>query len=153
MIAKRKASPYTPGERNTAWVKLKLDKQQEFVIGGCPSGHSWRGCSSDWLLRGTQFAIRCKSPGRLHTASAARYGLSSSRLTLIDARSSICRTAPYRTGGGGVTPEQMKEMHWLKPRLVAQVRFVEWTADGHLRHAAFLGLRTDKVARDIRRER
>jgi ATP-dependent DNA ligase len=54
--------------------------------------------------------------------------------------------------GGGVTQEQMKEMRWLKPKLVAQIRFVEWTADGHLRHAAFLGLRQDKRALGIRRE-
>jgi bifunctional non-homologous end joining protein LigD len=54
--------------------------------------------------------------------------------------------------GGGVTVEQMREMQWLTPALVAQIRFVEWTADGHLRHAAFLGLRTDKQASSIRRE-
>ena len=40
----------------------------------------------------------------------------------------------------------MDEMQWLKPQLVAQIRFVEWTADGHLRHAAFLGVRTDKAS-------
>jgi bifunctional non-homologous end joining protein LigD len=51
-----------------------------------------------------------------------------------------------------VTPEQMREMQWVKPQLVAQIRFVEWTADGHLRHAAFLGLRADKPARGIQRE-
>jgi bifunctional non-homologous end joining protein LigD len=46
----------------------------------------------------------------------------------------------------------MSEMQWLRPKLVAQVRFVEWTADDHLRHAAFLGLRDDKPAKDVRRE-
>lgn len=46
----------------------------------------------------------------------------------------------------------MREMQWLKPAIVAQIRFVEWTADGHLRHAAFLGLRTDKAAKNVRRE-
>jgi bifunctional non-homologous end joining protein LigD len=46
----------------------------------------------------------------------------------------------------------MKEMQWVKPKLVAQIRFVEWTNDGHLRHAAFLGLRNDKAAKDVRRE-
>jgi bifunctional non-homologous end joining protein LigD len=51
-----------------------------------------------------------------------------------------------------VTAEQMAEMRWLKPKLVAQIRFVEWTADQHLRHAAFLGLRQDKAAKDVRRE-
>jgi len=51
-----------------------------------------------------------------------------------------------------VTAEQMEEMQWVRPLLVAQIRFVEWTSEGHLRHAAFLGLRTDKEARAIRRE-
>ena len=54
--------------------------------------------------------------------------------------------------GAGVTAEEMDEMQWLKPQLVAQIRFVEWTADGHLRHAAFLGVRTDKAARAVTRE-
>jgi ATP dependent DNA ligase C terminal region len=49
--------------------------------------------------------------------------------------------------GGGITADQMREMHWTKPQLVAQVRFVEWTAENRLRHAAFLGLRGDKSAR------
>jgi ATP-dependent DNA ligase len=53
---------------------------------------------------------------------------------------------------GGVTTEEMHEMRWVKPKLVAQIRFVEWTAGDRLRHAAFLGLRTDKAARDVRRE-
>jgi bifunctional non-homologous end joining protein LigD len=54
--------------------------------------------------------------------------------------------------GGGISADQMREMHWTKPRLVAQVRFVEWTAEGRLRHAAFLGLRADKTAEEVRRE-
>ena len=54
--------------------------------------------------------------------------------------------------GGGVTVDAMREMQWVRPELVAQVRFVEWTAEGRLRHAAFLGLRSDKSAREVRRE-
>ena len=54
--------------------------------------------------------------------------------------------------GGGVTADQMREMQWVKPKLVAQIRFVEFTNDGHLRHAAFLGLRSDKRASEVRRE-
>jgi bifunctional non-homologous end joining protein LigD len=54
--------------------------------------------------------------------------------------------------GGGVTPDEMREMQWVRPKLVAQIRFVEWTAEGRLRHAAFLGLRADKSAREVRRE-
>jgi hypothetical protein len=67
-------------------------------------------------------------------------------------RSSTCRTARRSHWGAGVTREEMSEMRWVKPKLVAQIRFVEWTAEGHLRHSAFLGLRTDKRARDVRRE-
>jgi bifunctional non-homologous end joining protein LigD len=54
--------------------------------------------------------------------------------------------------GGGVMPDEMREMQWSKPELVAQIRFVEWTGKGRLRHAAFLGLRSDKSAREVRRE-
>lgn len=54
--------------------------------------------------------------------------------------------------GGGITAEQMAEMQWTQPQLVAQIRFVEWTAEGRLRHAAFLGLRDDKPAKDVCRE-
>jgi bifunctional non-homologous end joining protein LigD len=54
--------------------------------------------------------------------------------------------------GGGVTADQMAEMQWVAPRLVIQVRFVEWTTDGHLRHAAFMGWRPDKRARDVHRD-
>jgi len=51
-----------------------------------------------------------------------------------------------------VTPDEMREMQWVRPELVAQIRFVEWTAEGRLRHAAFLGLRRDKSPKEVRRE-
>ena len=54
--------------------------------------------------------------------------------------------------GGGVTADQMHEMCWTRPMLIAQVRFTEWTADNRLRHAAFLGLRGDKAAKEVTRE-
>ena len=55
-------------------------------------------------------------------------------------------------GGSGVTADQMREMRWTQPQLVAQFQFVEWTAEGHLRHAGFLGLRVDKTATEVVRE-
>jgi len=51
-----------------------------------------------------------------------------------------------------LTAEEMKECRWLKPQLVAQIEFTEWTADGHLRHSSFAGLREDKEARRVERE-
>ena len=67
---------------------------------------------------------------------------------------SVRRPAAHQASrwGGGVTAEQMAEMQWVRPALVAQIRFVEWTGEGHLRHAAFLGLRRDKRASTVRRE-
>ena len=55
--------------------------------------------------------------------------------------------------GGGVTADQMAEMTWVRPQVVVQIRFVEWTAEGRLRHASFLGLRGDKAAKNVVRER
>ena len=51
-----------------------------------------------------------------------------------------------------MTADEMREMQWVRPELVAQIRFVEWPAGGRLRHAAFVGLRSDKSPREVRRE-
>jgi bifunctional non-homologous end joining protein LigD len=54
--------------------------------------------------------------------------------------------------GGGMTSDEMHEMRWVKPELVVQIRFVEWTAENRLRHAVFSGVRADKSAREVRHE-
>jgi bifunctional non-homologous end joining protein LigD len=153
VIAKRRSSKYTPGERTTSWVKLKLDRQQEFVIGGYRPGPNGIDAILVGYYSGTRLCFAAKVRAgftphvrrdvfaqlqRLHVATCSFDDLPSSK------------TSHW---GGGVTAEQMREMQWVKPELVAQVRFVEWTADGHLRHAAFLGLRSEKKPREISRER
>lgn len=152
VIAKRKTSPYTPGERNTAWVKLKLDRQQEFVVGGYRPGPN----GIDALVVGyydgkeLRFAAKVRAGFTPHVRREVFERLAPlhvSRCPFVD-----LPNGKVSHWGGGVTPEQMSEMQWLKPNVVAQVRFVEWTADGHLRHAAFLGLRSDKTAQGIHRE-
>ena len=152
VIAKRRGSKYTPGERNNAWVKLKLDRQQEFVVGGYRPGPY----GIDALLVGyyeagaLRFAGSVRAgftPNLRREVFAGLKSLKADRCPFVDLPSS--KTSRW---GGGITAEQMTEMRWLKPTSVAQIRFVEWTADGHLRHAAFLGLRPDKAARDIHRE-
>ena len=151
VIAKRRSSPYVPGERNSSWVKLKLDKQQEFVVGGYRPGPN----GVDALLVGfyegkaLHFAGKVRAGFTPHVrrdVSAQVKALHSDRCPFADLPST--RTTHW---GGGVTAEQMREMQWLRPALVAQIRFVEWTAEGHLRHAAFLGLRSDKKANAVRR--
>ena len=153
VIAKRRTSRYVAGQRGKTWVKLKLDKQQEFVIGGYrPGPHG-----VDSLLVGVfdgrelRFAGKVRAgftPRLRRDVHAALKDLHAERCPFAD----LPNAKPSRWGGG-VTAEQMREMRWVSPRLIAQVRFVEWTSDGHLRHAAFLGLRADKPARTVRRER
>jgi bifunctional non-homologous end joining protein LigD len=152
IIAKRRSSRYTPGDRHNDWLKLKLDRQQEFVIGGYrPGPHGVDallvGCYEGRELR---FAGKVRAGFTPHVrreVHAQLEPLERDRCPFADLPNS--KTSHW---GGGVTAEQMNEMRWVKPKLVAQIRFVEWTADGHLRHAAFLGLRHDKRASDVRRE-
>jgi len=152
VIAKRRDSPYIPGERSSAWVKVKLDRQQEFVIGGYrPGPHG-----IDAILVGYY------DDGALRFAAKVRAGFTPRvrrdvHAQLTPLHSTRCPFSDLPTGksshwGGGVTEEEMDELQWLRPTVVAQIRFVEWTADAHLRHAAFLGLRSDRPARSVRRE-
>jgi bifunctional non-homologous end joining protein LigD len=152
VIAKRRDSPYVPGERKDTWVKLKLDRQQEFVIGGYrPGPHGFDALLVGYYEgRDLRFAgkVRAGFTPHLRREVFVEFGpLERERCPFVDLPSS--RNAHW---GGGVTAEQMLEMRWLEPRLVAQIRFVEWTTEGHLRHAGFLGLRRDKPARQVRRE-
>jgi bifunctional non-homologous end joining protein LigD len=153
VIAKRKDSIYQPGERSTDWVKLKLEHQQEFVIGGYrPDGSK----GVDALLvgyyegRDLRFAGKVRAGLVPHVRRELLNKLKPLEIkecpfvNLPDAKSS--------RWGGGITADQMSEMHWVRPKLVAQIRFVEWTAEGRLRHAAYVGLREDKPAKDVQSE-
>jgi bifunctional non-homologous end joining protein LigD len=152
VIAKRRDSRYEAGQRSGAWLKLKLDRQQEFVVGGYrPGPHG-----VDALLVGYYEATQLRFAGKVRAGftphvrrevAAELRALHVAACPFVDLPNS--RTSHW---GAGVTADQMSEMQWLEPRIVAQIRFVEWTADGHLRHAAFLGLRRDKRASAVRRE-
>lgn len=153
VIAKRKNSQYEAGERSGNWQKLKLERQQEFVIGGYrPYGDN----SVDALLVGyfehekLRFAARVRAglvPHVKRELARALKDLQVHRCPFVD-----LPTEGSSRWGGGVSTEDMKEMIWTKPALVAQVQFVEWTAENRLRHSKFLGLRSDKAAKDVQRE-
>jgi DNA ligase D-like protein (predicted ligase) len=151
VIAKRRDSTYEPGERSGAWVKLKVDLQQEFVVGGFRPD----GSKVDALLVGYYVGreLRFAAKVRAGFVPRLRRDLFAKLEPLETPR---CPFADLPTGKsrwvGGVAAEDMREMRWIKPRLVAQIRFVEWTADGRLRHAVFLGMRPDKAAKAARRE-
>jgi bifunctional non-homologous end joining protein LigD len=153
VIAKRKDSIYEPGERSGAWQKLKLELEQEFVVGGYRPGNN----GMDALLVGYYSGSRLMFAGKVRagfvphvrrqlTAKLKPYHVEQCLfMNLPDAKLS--------RWGGGVTADEMREMQWVRPQLVVQIRFVEWTADGRLRHAVFVGLRPDKSARNVKRER
>lgn len=154
VIAKRKGSTYQPGERSSDWVKLKLERQQEFVIGGYRADGAQ---GLDALLVGYYEAEELRFAGKVR-AGLVPYVR---RELLAKLKPLQIQNCPFTNlpdtdvgrWGGGITADQMSEMHWTKPQLVAQIRFVEWTVENRLRHAAFLGLRRDKPARDVQRER
>jgi bifunctional non-homologous end joining protein LigD len=150
VIAKRKLSVYAPGERSDDWQKVKLENQQEFVIGGYRPGTNG---IIDALLVGHY------DDGGLRFAGKVRVGFVPHlrRKALKPHHVDDCPFVDLPNSkssrwGGGVAAGEMREMQWVTPELVAQVRFVEWTAEGRLRHAAFLGLRSDKSAGEVRRE-
>jgi bifunctional non-homologous end joining protein LigD len=152
VIAKRKTSQYVPGERSDDWQKLKVENQQEFVIGGYRPGAN----GVDALLvgyygdTGLRFAGKVRAgfvPHLRREIAKALKPLHVDRCPFIDLPNS-----KSDRWGGGVTADEMREMQWVEPKVVVQILFVEWTAEGRLRHAAFLGLRPDKAAGEVRRE-
>jgi bifunctional non-homologous end joining protein LigD len=141
VIAKRADAPYVHG-RSRDWLKFKCSAEQELVIGGYTAP---RGSRTDLgaLLLGHY------EDGRLRYAG--KVGTGFSRETLRDLAG---RLAPLRRARSPFADEVRESgSTWVEPELVAQVGFSEWTRDGRLRHPRYLGLREDKEARDVVRER
>jgi bifunctional non-homologous end joining protein LigD len=155
LVAKRKNSVYESGRRSGAWVKVKLTKTQEFVIGGYTLPEGSRKYFGSLL-------VGYYGPGGLLFAGRVGTGFSEKLLASIytqlqKLRRTTCPfiNLPEKTKGRwglGITAAVMKRCHWVKPVLVAQVKFTEWTHDGQLRQPVFLGLRTDKEATEVVRE-
>ena len=149
IVAKRKRSLYEPGKRSGDWVKYKVNRSQEFVVGGYTPGNPF-----DALIVGYY------EDDRLHFAAKVRNGfVPHSRREVFQALKSLevggCPFANLpekRRGPWALTREEMKNCRWVQPALIAQIEFTEWTADGHLRQASFIGLRDDKDSREIVRE-
>jgi bifunctional non-homologous end joining protein LigD len=155
LVAKRLSSVYESGRRSGAWVKVKLTRSQEFVIGGYTMPEGNRKYFGSLL-------VGYNSPEGLRFAGRVGTGFSEKLLASVDAqlqklKRSTCPfiNLPEKTKGRwglGVTPAVMNRCQWVKPILVAQVKFTEWTLDDQLRQPVFLGLRTDKEANDVVRK-
>lgn len=142
MIAKRRAGPYRAG-RGGDWLKVKCLYRQEFVIGGYtdPSG-SRTGFGA--LLLGVYEDNRLVYAGRVGT------GFNTALLKTLAAR-----LKPLQRGQSPFhnrVPGPLRDVHWVRPELVAEIAFTEWTSDGVLRHPSFQGLREDKTPTDVKRE-
>lgn len=141
LIAKRLGTPYV-STRSRDWLKLKCTAEQELVIGGFTAP---RGSRTDLgaLLVGHFDGGRLRYAGKVGTGfTRATLHELSERLAPL-----VRETSPFEPDKG--IP---RTATWVEPELVAQIAFMEWTADGRLRHPSFLGLRFDKPAREVVRE-
>jgi bifunctional non-homologous end joining protein LigD len=153
VVAKRRDSTYRPGQRSDAWVKVKFSPRQEFVIGG----YTPAATNFDSILVGYY------EGRKLHFAGKVRAGFTPHlraevfrRIATKPARSCPFVNLPNSAGrsrwGEGITQADMATLRWVKPTTVVDVAFVEWTADGLLRHSQFVGIREDKRPSEVRRE-
>lgn len=155
IIAKAAGSLYEPDRRSGAWLKCKVHGEQEFVIGGFTAPKNSRAYFGALL-------VGYFKGGQLRYAGKVGTGFDFARLRSLSEAMAQHRTdscpfvdlpSPRRSRFGvGMTAGAMRAVTWVRPELVAQVRFTEWTDDGLLRHPVFLGLRTDKAAKDVVRE-
>ncbi|HEX3628596.1 MAG TPA: non-homologous end-joining DNA ligase [Verrucomicrobiae bacterium] len=156
LIGKQTDSIYEPGKRSGVWIKLKSRREQEFVIGGYTDP---KGARSHFgaLLVGFFDGSQLKFCGKVGTGFNTKL-LSSlhGRLNAIHRADCPFVNLPELRGSRyspRITAGEMKKCHWVEPELVCQVAFSEWTRDDKLRQPAFLGLREDKDAGEVVRER
>lgn len=145
IIAKRADSRYRPGSRTREWVKVKVRRRQEFVVGGWAPGKGGRSGRIGGLLVGYH-----DEPGSAPLRYAGRVGsgLTESELAVLGdlLADQVIDDCPFdppppRAQAAGAV--------WVRPELVVEVGYGEWTSDGRLRHPTYMGRRIDKDAADV----
>ena len=142
IIAKRVDSTYQPGARSRDWLKLKVEFRQEFVVGGYTEPRNTREHLGAILLGyfdGDDLVYVGHTGGGF---TRERLAAMAKRLARLERKSSPFST-PVRTN---------EKAHWVRPEIVVEVKFNEWTADSRLRQPIFLGVRDDKDPREVTRE-
>lgn len=143
-IVGKKYDSFYSGTRNGDWIKIKCDKRQEFIIGGYSlSEKKSRGVSS--LLLGIYEGDELIYAGRAGT------GISEREMIELEEKfkSIVVAESPFKNEPKTKSSEKIT---WIEPRLVAEIKFAEWTMENLLRHASFKGLRIDKNPKDIKKE-
>jgi bifunctional non-homologous end joining protein LigD len=147
IVAKRADSPYREGKRTREWLKIKTHGRQEFVIAGYTKGQGRRSGRFGSLVLGVWRGDELEYAGNVGTGFTDR-----------DIDELLAKLRPLETDRPAFreVPKMPKvrkaDVVWVRPELVAEVEFVEWTHDGRLRAPSFQGLREDKSARDVHRE-
>ncbi|MGH8825747.1 MAG: non-homologous end-joining DNA ligase [Jiangellaceae bacterium] len=145
IVAKRLDSPYRPGQRSTEWVKVKNLLTQDVVIGGHTVGEGRRASTFGALLLGVS------APDGLTYVGSVGTGFDDRMLADIASRLRRLRTdeSPFV---GLVDPRHARGATWVRPELVGEVTYGQWTSDGRMRHPVWRGLRPDKMPGEVVRE-
>lgn len=144
VVCKRLDSVYTPGRRSRSWVKVKHQRMQEVVIVGWEPGEGRRAGEVGALLLGVHIDDELTYVGQVGTGFSDR--------TLADLRKRLKPLETEKPAVAGVPREYARSAHWVRPELVGEVVYGEWTQDVRLRHPSWRGLRFDKAPRDVVRE-
>lgn len=147
VVAKRLSSTYRPGHRTAEWVKVRYSRRQEFVVGGWEHGEGNREGGIGSLLLGVyEPGNRFVYSGQVGTGftAAALRRMERTLRPLVTDRSPFEAIPPDVRG---------RTITWVRPEVVVEVEFAEWTPDGRLRFASFQGIRTDKSPAEVVRER
>ena len=151
VVGKRIGSIYEPGERSGAWIKQRTNLEQEFIIGLYPRDRGF-----DTLLVGVYekkeliFVAKVKNGFVPRVRDEIFPALKALQIAKCPFKN-LPEKGPSRWGES-ITGEKMGECRWVRPRLVCQVAFVEWTDAGHLRHSTFVAMRDDKMPGEVIRE-
>jgi bifunctional non-homologous end joining protein LigD len=152
VVAKRRGSRYDPGRRSNAWIKVKFNRRQEFVVGGFkPNATSFES-----ILVGYYDGARLCFAGKVR-AGLTPHARAEILQRLVSRQTPRCPFVNLPNGGSGrwgegISEADMTTLRWVTPALVVEVSFVEWTRDALLRHPEFVAVRADKPARGVRRE-
>jgi bifunctional non-homologous end joining protein LigD len=156
IVAKRCDSPYRPGKRTGEWIKTRVWRRQEFVIGGYIPGEGRRAKRVGSLLVGyydkRRSEIRKGERQELHFAGGVGSGLNEKQIDFLTRELRKRERPPSPFDVGRPTGAKAKLAVWCEPELVCEVSWTEWTNEGTLRQPAFKGMRDDKDPREVVKE-
>jgi DNA ligase D-like protein (predicted ligase) len=152
LVAKRRNSMYEPGLRTGAWTKMRVNRGQEFVIGGYTRGTKTFDALIFGYFEGEKLIYVARTRNGFTPGTRAQLFRKFKGLEIKECPFANLPEARSGRWGQGLTKAKMAGCQWLKPELVGQFEFLEWTGDNHLRHSKFVGLREDKKASDVVRE-